>query len=79
MGHGRPRPWAIAFKEGTVKHVYFVAETKGSLSSLQLKGIEKAKIQCARKYFAELSSSSPDKVVYNVVTDYTELMQLVSQ
>ena len=71
--------WAIAFKEGTVKHVYFVAETKGSLSSLQLKGIEKAKIECARKYFAELSSSSPDEVVYNVVTDYTELMQLVSQ
>lgn len=71
--------WAIAFKEGTVKHVYFVAETKGSLSSLQLKGIEKAKIECARKYFAELSSSSPDEVVYNVVTDYMELMQLVSQ
>ena len=50
--------WAIAFKEGTVKHVYFVAETKGSLSSLQLKGVEDAKIECARKFFAELSSKA---------------------
>ena len=36
--------WAIAFKEGTVKHVYFVAETKGSMSSLDLREIEKGKI-----------------------------------
>ena len=47
--------WAIAFKEGTVKHVYFVAETKGSLSTLQLKGAEEAKIACARRFFASLN------------------------
>jgi len=69
--------WAIAFRDGSVKHVYFVAETKGSLSTLQLKGIEEAKIECARKFFASLSKGRDD-VRYDVVTDYAELMQLVS-
>jgi type III restriction enzyme len=69
--------WAIAFKEGTVRHVYFVAETKGSLSSLQLKGVEEAKIECARKFFAELNSKHGKAVKYDVVTDYSQLMQLV--
>ena len=68
--------WAIAFEEGSVKHVYFVAETKGSLSTLQLKGVEDAKIQCARKFFATLSQRGKS-VKYDVVTDYGELMQLV--
>lgn len=70
--------WAIAFTEGSVKHVYFVAETKGSLSTLQLKGIEDAKIECARKFFASLSEKNGLAVTYDVVTDYTELMQLVA-
>lgn len=69
--------WAIAFTEGSVKHVYFVAETKGSLSTLQLKGVENAKIECARKFFASLNEKSGHDVNYDVVTDYTELMQLV--
>ncbi|MDY6869403.1 MAG: restriction endonuclease subunit R, partial [Actinomycetota bacterium] len=69
--------WAIAFTEGTVKHIYFVAETKGSLSSLQLKGVEDAKIECARKFFASLSEKNGQDVKYDVVTDYAELMQLV--
>ena len=70
--------WAIAFTEGSVKHVYFVAETKGSLSTLQLKGMEDAKIECARKFFASLSEKNGQDVTYGVVTDYTELMQLVT-
>lgn len=69
--------WAVAFTEGTVKHIYFVAETKGSLSSLQLKGVEDAKIECARKFFASLNEKNGQDVKYDVVTDYTELMQLV--
>ena len=69
--------WAIAFTEGKVKHVYFVAETKGSLSTLQLKGMEEAKIECARKFFAALNEKHGRDVKYDVVTDYTELMQLV--
>lgn len=69
--------WAIAFREGTVKHVYFVAETKGSLSTLQLKGAEEAKIECARKFFAALNAKADGAVKYDVVTDYSQLMQLV--
>lgn len=71
--------WAIAFTEGSVKHVYFVAETKGSLSTLQLKGVEDAKIECARKFFASLNDGPGQDVKYDVVTDYTELMQLVAR
>jgi type III restriction enzyme len=68
--------WAIAFRDDTtkIKHVYFVAETKGSMSSLQLKGVENAKIECARKFFSSLDKTD---VKYDVVTDYSELMQLV--
>lgn len=63
--------WAIAFKEGTVKHIYFVAETKGSLDSMQLRGVEKAKIDCARTLFNKMSTSS---VRYEHVTDYRDLL-----
>ncbi len=70
--------WAIAFTKGTVKHVYFVAETKGSMQTLELKGIENTKIECARKFFYELSQSiSTDSVKYDVVTDYEKLMNVV--
>lgn len=70
--------WAIAFSEGSVKHVYFVAETKGSLSTLQLKGVEDAKIECARRFFASLNEKYAQDVIYHPVTDYTELMRLVA-
>ncbi len=71
--------WAIAFTKGSVKHIYFVAETKGSLSTLQLKGVEDAKIECARKFFASLKEKRGHDIKYDVVTDYTELMQLVAR
>lgn len=66
--------WAIAFNEGKVKHIYFVAETKGSMSTLQLRLIEEAKIQCARQHFKAISS---DSVVYDVVDSYSELLNKV--
>ena len=69
--------WAIAFTEGTVKHIYFVAETKGSLSSLQLKGVEDAKIECARKFFASLNEKNSENVKYDVVNSFGKLMDLV--
>ncbi|MCD8083275.1 MAG: DEAD/DEAH box helicase family protein [Clostridiales bacterium] len=73
VGHYNP-DWAIAFKEGTVKHIYFVAETKGSMSSMQLRDIEKAKIHCAREHFKAISSGS---VVYDVVDSYQEFLNKV--
>jgi len=66
--------WAIAFQEGKVKHVYFVAETKGSMSSMDLRKIEECKIECARKFFAKITS---DQVKYDVVDSYGKLMDLV--
>jgi len=72
--------WAIAFRDDTtkIKHVYFVAETKGSMSTLQLKGTESAKIECARKFFASLNAKvGHDGVRYDVVDTYDSLLQLV--
>lgn len=72
--------WAIAFKQGTVKHMYFVAETKGSMSSLQLREIEKTRIQCARKFFAEMNRChAPENVKYDVVDSFGKLMEVVKQ
>ncbi|MDD4296675.1 MAG: DEAD/DEAH box helicase family protein [Ruminiclostridium sp.] len=66
--------WAIAFYEGKVKHIYFVAETKGSMSSMQLRMIEDAKIHCAREHFKAISSSN---VVYDVIDSYESLISKV--
>lgn len=68
--------WAIAFYEGTVKHIYFIAETKGSMSSMQLRDIEKGKIHCAKEHFKAISSND---VVYDVIDSYQEMLNLVSQ
>ena len=67
--------WAIAFREGTVKHIYFVAETKGTMESLQLKPIEQAKINCAKRLFNNLSTSN---VRYDAVNDYQQLLSVIN-
>ena len=70
--------WAVSFKEGMVKHVYFVAETKGSMSSMVLNEIEKTKIKCARKFFDEINKKyAPENVKYDVVNSFGKLMELV--
>lgn len=66
--------WAIAFYEGNVKHIYFVAETKGTMSSMNLRKVEELKKQCAKEHFKAISS---DKVVYDVVDSYAALKALV--
>jgi len=66
--------WAIAFREGKVKHVYFVAETKGDMSSLELRKIEEAKTRCAREHFRAISG---ENVKYDVVDSYEALWDLV--
>jgi len=72
---GRYNPdWAIAFYEGTVKHIYFVAETKGSMNSMQLRLIEESKIHCAREHFKAISNGN---VVYDVVDSYKSLLEKV--
>ena len=70
--------WAISFVEGSVKHVYFVAETKGTMSTLELRGIEKTKIECARKFFDRINQKiENDKVKYDVIDSYSKLMSVV--
>lgn len=73
VGHYNP-DWAIAFYEGRVKHIYFVAETKGSMNSMQLRLIEESKIHCAREHFKAISS---ENVVYDVVDSYKSLLEKV--
>ena len=68
--------WAIAFYEGKVKYIYFIAETKGCMESLQLKKIEDAKIQCAKKLFSKLNGGM---VHYDVADTYQHLMDIMSR
>jgi type III restriction enzyme len=70
--------WAIAFKDQSVQHIYFVAETKGSQPSLKFRELEREKIKCARKFFEEIANSVPnERVKYDVVSDFSELMSAV--
>ena len=66
--------WAIAFYEGNIKHIYFIAETKGSMNSMQLRLIEESKIHCAREHFKAISNGN---VVYDVVDSYKSLLEKV--
>ena len=67
--------WAIAFYEGMVKHIFFVAETKGTMESLELRPIEQAKINCAKKLFNEMSTSN---VKYHDVDSYQSLLNIMN-
>lgn len=74
---GRYNPdWAIAFYEGSVKHIYFVAETKGSMKSSQLRMVETSKISCAKEHFRAISN---ENVVYDVVDSYQSLLEIVTK
>ena len=75
VGHYNP-DWAIAFYKGTVKHIYFIAETKGSMNSMQLRLIEESKIHCAREHFKAISNN---EIVYDVIDSYSSLLDLVTK
>lgn len=77
VGYYNP-DWAISFHKGSVKHIYFVAETKGSMSTLELREIEGGKVKCARKFFSMINDRiDSDKVKYGVVKDYDTLLDVV--
>lgn len=76
MGKYNP-DWAVAFREGTVKHVYFVAESKGNdLQQSQLRGSEESKIECARRHFKAISDNG---YIYDVAKDYKSLYDIVTK
>ena len=68
--------WAIAFNRGTVKHIFFIAETKGSMDTMEMRGVEKAKIKCAEKLFNNVSTSH---VRYHRVTSYQNLLDEIKK
>lgn len=68
--------WAIAFYKETVKHIYFVAETKGSMDTMELREVEKAKIHCAEEHFKAIC---PGEVVYKMINGYDQLLNEVMQ
>ena len=75
VGHYNP-DWAIAFYKGSVKHIYFVAETKGSMNSMQLRLIEESKRHCAKEHFKAISNG---EVVYDVIDSYKSLLDIVTK
>lgn len=75
VGHYNP-DWAIAFYKGSVKHIYFVAETKGSMNSMQLRLIEESQIHCAKEHFKAVSNG---EVVYDVIDSYKSLLDMVTK
>jgi len=74
VGHYSP-DWAIAFNKDSVKHIYFIAETKGTMESLSLRPIEQAKITCAKRLFNEISTSH---VRYHDVDNYQNLLNIIN-
>lgn len=75
MGHYNP-DWAVCFREGSVKHIYFIAETKGNeWQSSQLRGAEECKLECAARHFKAISQNG--SVVYGVAKDYKTLYDKV--
>lgn len=77
MGNYNP-DWAIAFESGSVKHIYFVAETKGTMSTMELKGVENTKVEAAREFFRALAERQGVPVKYGVVDSYNALMDIVT-
>lgn len=68
--------WAIAFKEGSVRHIFFIAETKGTMDTMGLSGVENAKIACAKKLFNEMSAGD---VRYHNVATYEDLLEVMGK
>lgn len=67
--------WAIAMNKNGVKHIFFIAETKGSMGTMELRGVEKAKIECAEKLFNSISTAN---VRYHKVTSYQDLLDEIN-
>lgn len=69
--------WAISFNDDYgIKHIYFIAETKGTMNSMHLQPVEQAKLDCAKKLFNDVSTS---KVRYHNVTDYDVMLDVIAQ
>jgi type III restriction enzyme len=66
--------WAIVFDKDKVRHIYFVAETKGSDSDMDLREIEKLKIHCAEQHFDSIGGK---EVQFKKVASYDTLREML--
>lgn len=67
--------WAIVFEDGSVRHIFFVAETKGSLDKMELRGVELAKTECAKRLFNSISTNTTR---YGVVNKFENLYNIIN-
>lgn len=67
--------WAIVFEDGAVRHIFFVAETKGSLDKMELRGVELAKTECAKRLFNSISTNATR---YGVVDKFENLYNIIN-
>ena len=73
MGNYSP-DWAIVYDKDDKREIYFIAETKGSLNSLDLRRVEDGKINCAKRLFNGLPNIP---VIYEKVTKYEDLLKAI--
>ncbi len=66
--------WAIVLDKEKVKHIYFIAETKGSDNMGDLRSVEQLKIHCAKEHFKTISGG---EVKFDVITNYRKLLEIV--
>ncbi|EPE9900903.1 type III restriction-modification system endonuclease [Flavobacterium psychrophilum] len=66
--------WAIVFDKDKVRQIYFIAETKGTNDTNDLKSIENLKIHCAEEHFAAISNC---EVKFKRVISYENMMEIV--
>jgi len=62
--------WMIVFDKNKIKYAYFVIESKGSTRKLEHRGVERVKIDCAKKHFQAISD---DNVKFDTVSSFDEL------
>ncbi|MEA3358991.1 MAG: hypothetical protein U9R17_06255 [Thermodesulfobacteriota bacterium] len=69
----------FTFKEGKVKYIYFVAETKGTMSTMELRDIEKDKIKCTQRFFNDVLNKKDNNhpVKYGMINSYDKLIEAV--
>lgn len=73
MGKYTP-DWAIVFENDKSREIYFIAETKGSLDSLELRAVEQGKINCAKSLYNKEGS----KLHYEQVTKFDDLYNSIA-
>ncbi|EMR75557.1 hypothetical protein MBGDF03_01094 [Thermoplasmatales archaeon SCGC AB-540-F20] len=68
--------WMVVFDKDKVKYAYFVIETKGSTRTLDLRGVERIKIECAKKHFNAISDGN---VKFDAVSGFDELINKIGE